>query len=49
MNKKKVEECLSILLEKVIRTMINQSWSEKKQGPDIVPINPKGKETEHNE
>lgn len=29
MNKMKVEECLSIILERVIRTMINRQESEK--------------------
>ncbi|MCI9414457.1 MAG: hypothetical protein HFJ79_04650 [Clostridiales bacterium] len=28
MNKKKVEDCLAIILERVIRTMINKSETE---------------------
>lgn len=34
MNQKKVEECLAILLERVIRTMLNRSWPEKPREPD---------------
>ena len=31
MNKKNVEECLAVILERVIRTMISQTESDKKQ------------------
>ncbi|WP_156136364.1 hypothetical protein [Candidatus Soleaferrea massiliensis] len=43
MNKKKVEECLAIILERVICTMVNPQEKKYRNGNESYGINKKGR------